>query len=90
MWIIQQVTLGCVIGETRAERQPVVTLCVSCVRSTQAARDLWWTKLNEVVAAEGEHEPKSTNIQVVFYDVDTNIEYVSTQTQCHTVSHPAA
>ncbi|XP_034244424.1 uncharacterized protein LOC117647050 isoform X2 [Thrips palmi] len=46
--------------------------------NTQAARDLWWSKLNEVVASETDHEPKSTNIQVVFYDVDTNIEYCKT------------
>ncbi|XP_052129739.1 uncharacterized protein LOC113211060, partial [Frankliniella occidentalis] len=46
--------------------------------STQAARDLWWTKLNEAVADSTENEPKSTNIQVVFYDMDTNIEYCKT------------
>ncbi|PSN53413.1 hypothetical protein C0J52_21377 [Blattella germanica] len=43
--------------------------------NTQAARDLWWNKLNEVVEAEREKEPRSTNIQVVYYDCSTSIEY---------------
>jgi len=45
---------------------------------TQAARDLWLTKLTEVIASEREKEPRTTNIQVVYYDLATNIEYVST------------
>nr|CAD7571706.1 unnamed protein product [Timema californicum] len=47
-------------------------------RNTQAARDLWWSKLSEVVATERDKEPRSTNIQVVYYDIATSIEYVST------------
>ncbi|KAF4517414.1 hypothetical protein B566_EDAN005023 [Ephemera danica] len=45
---------------------------------TQAARDLWWSKLSEVVASERDKEPSSTNIQVLYYDNATNIEYVKT------------
>lgn len=45
--------------------------------STQAARDLWLNKLTEVISAEREKEPRTTNIQVVYYDLATNIEYVS-------------
>lgn len=44
---------------------------------TQAARDLWLNKLTEVISAEREKEPRTTNIQVVYYDLATNIEYVS-------------
>lgn len=51
--------------------------CNGGVRRTQAARDLWWSKLSEVIAAEREKEPRCTNIQVVYYDIATNIEYVS-------------
>ncbi|KAJ9577110.1 hypothetical protein L9F63_006318, partial [Diploptera punctata] len=43
--------------------------------STQAARDLWWGKMNEVVDIERRREPRSTNIQVVYYDCATSIEY---------------
>lgn len=45
---------------------------------TQAARDLWWNKLNEVLATEREKEPCSTNIQVVYFDLNTSIEYCKT------------
>lgn len=45
--------------------------------STQAARDLWLSKLSEVVNVEKAKEPANTNIQVTFYDQATNIEYVS-------------
>ena len=45
--------------------------------STQAARDLWLNRLTEVISAEREKEPRTTNIQVVYYDLATNIEYVS-------------
>ncbi|KAK7871085.1 hypothetical protein R5R35_010449 [Gryllus longicercus] len=58
-------------GRTRGFRRHVL-------RTTQAARDLWWGKLNEVVAAERAKEPASTNIQVLYYDLATNIEYVKT------------
>jgi hypothetical protein len=44
---------------------------------TQAARDLWWSKLNEVRDCERSKEPRATNIQVLYYDCSTNIEYVS-------------
>ncbi|XP_066994517.2 uncharacterized protein [Anabrus simplex] len=46
--------------------------------NTQAARDLWWNKLNEVVATERNKEPRSTNIQVLYYDLATSIEYCKT------------
>ncbi|XP_075223059.1 uncharacterized protein LOC142325326 isoform X2 [Lycorma delicatula] len=46
--------------------------------TTQAARDLWWSKLSEVLLAEKEKEPVSTNIQVVYYDLSTSIEYCKT------------
>ena len=46
--------------------------------STQAARDLWLTKLSDVVNVEKAKEPANTNIQVTFYDQATNIEYGST------------
>ncbi|XP_069705214.1 uncharacterized protein [Periplaneta americana] len=46
--------------------------------STQAARDLWWGKLNEVLDAEKDKEPRSTNIQVLYYDCATSIEYCKT------------
>ncbi|XP_065213661.1 rho GTPase-activating protein 20-like isoform X3 [Planococcus citri] len=46
--------------------------------STQAARDLWWNKLLEVFRTENEKEPCSTNVQVMYYDSSTNIEYCKT------------
>lgn len=46
--------------------------------STQAARDLWWSKLNEVTDCERGREPRATNIQLLYYDCTTGIEYVST------------
>ncbi|CAH1405678.1 unnamed protein product, partial [Nezara viridula] len=46
--------------------------------STQAARDLWLSKLSEVVNVEKAKEPANTNIQVTFYDQATNIEYCKT------------
>lgn len=51
--------------------------------STQAARDLWWNKLLEVFRTENEKEPCSTNIQVMYYDASTNIEYVSEMTSLY-------
>lgn len=45
--------------------------------STQAARDLWWSKLNEVKDCERSKEPQATNIQLLYYDCATSIEYVS-------------
>lgn len=47
-----------------------------CYR-TQAARDLWWNTLHDVLGKEKEKDPKSTNIQVTYYDLSTSIEYVS-------------
>uniref|UniRef100_A0A1B6DL33 Rho-GAP domain-containing protein n=1 Tax=Clastoptera arizonana TaxID=38151 RepID=A0A1B6DL33_9HEMI len=46
--------------------------------TTQAARDLWWTKLSEVLNTEKEKEPCTTNIQVVYFDLSTSIEYCKT------------
>jgi hypothetical protein len=45
--------------------------------STQAARDIWWSKLNEVMDHERGREPRATNIQLLYYDCATGIEYVS-------------
>lgn len=49
-----------------------------CCR-TQAARDLWWNTLQDVLSKEKEKEPRTTNIQVTYYDLSTAIEYVSTE-----------
>ncbi|XP_073993009.1 rho GTPase-activating protein 20-like isoform X3 [Rhodnius prolixus] len=46
--------------------------------STQAARDLWWAKLTEVVNIEKSKEPCTTNVQVTYYDQATAIEYCKT------------
>ncbi|XP_024080910.1 rho GTPase-activating protein 20-like isoform X3 [Cimex lectularius] len=46
--------------------------------STQAARDLWWSKLADVVSVEKAKEPCTTNIQVIYYDQATSIEYCKT------------
>ncbi|RZF48325.1 hypothetical protein LSTR_LSTR010288 [Laodelphax striatellus] len=46
--------------------------------TTQAGRDLWWSKLTQVLLAEKVKEPVSTNIQVVYYDLNTSIEYCKT------------
>ncbi|KAI5712694.1 hypothetical protein M8J75_010502 [Diaphorina citri] len=54
------------------------TTNVVAVFSTQASRDLWWTKLNEVLVTERLKEPASTNIQVIYFDHNTNIEYCKT------------
>ncbi|XP_063973331.1 rho GTPase-activating protein 20-like [Diachasmimorpha longicaudata] len=45
---------------------------------TAAARDLWWTKLTEIIRGESIKEPADTNIQVVYHDSDTNTEYCKT------------
>lgn len=45
---------------------------------TQAARDLWWSKLNEVRDCERSKEPRATNIQLLYYDCTTSIEYCKT------------
>ncbi|XP_011306051.1 rho GTPase-activating protein 20-like [Fopius arisanus] len=45
---------------------------------TAAARDLWWTKLAEIVRGESIKEPSDTNIQVVYHDSETNTEYCKT------------
>ena len=44
---------------------------------TAAARDLWWSRLSELVREENLKEPPDTNIQVVYHDTETTIEYVS-------------
>uniref|UniRef100_A0A1B6K974 Rho-GAP domain-containing protein n=1 Tax=Graphocephala atropunctata TaxID=36148 RepID=A0A1B6K974_9HEMI len=46
--------------------------------TTQAARDLWWSTLQDVLNKEKEREPRSTNIQVTYYDLSTAIEYCKT------------
>ncbi|XP_054265488.1 rho GTPase-activating protein 20-like isoform X2 [Macrosteles quadrilineatus] len=46
--------------------------------TTQAARDLWWNTLQDVLNKERDKEPRSTNIQVTYYDLSTAIEYCKT------------
>ncbi|XP_066594917.1 rho GTPase-activating protein 20-like isoform X2 [Prorops nasuta] len=45
---------------------------------TAAARDLWWSRLTELVREESMKEPPDTNIQVVYHDNETNTEYCKT------------
>ena len=45
--------------------------------SAAATKDLWYNKLHQVIGAEREKEPRSTTIQVYFYDQVSGIEYVS-------------
>ncbi|XP_071440118.1 uncharacterized protein [Hetaerina americana] len=45
---------------------------------TKAARDQWLSILSEVIAAERDKEPASTNIQVVYYNPSTQVEYCKT------------
>ncbi|XP_046405715.1 rho GTPase-activating protein 20-like isoform X2 [Ischnura elegans] len=46
--------------------------------STKAARDQWLSVLSEVIAVERDKEPPSTNIQVVYYNLSTHVEYCKT------------
>lgn len=45
--------------------------------STQATRNLWWSKLTEESQEEIRKEPPTTNVQVFYQDLTTGIEYVS-------------
>jgi hypothetical protein len=45
--------------------------------STAAAKDLWFSKLKEVIAAGKEKDLSSTNVQITYYDAINRIEYVS-------------
>jgi len=47
------------------------------VYSTQAARDLWWSKLMQESQEEVQKEPPTTNVQVSYQDLIASIEYVS-------------
>lgn len=51
---------------------------ISPVYSTQATRNLWWSKLTEESQEEIRKEPPTTNVQVFYQDLNTGIEYVST------------
>lgn len=44
---------------------------------TSAARDLWWSRLTELVREESGKEPPDTNIQILYHENEANIEYVS-------------
>ncbi|XP_050442931.1 rho GTPase-activating protein 20-like isoform X2 [Adelges cooleyi] len=48
------------------------------VFSTQATRNLWWSKLVEESQEEIRKEPPTTNIQVFYQDLNTGIEYCKT------------
>jgi hypothetical protein len=47
--------------------------------STAATKDLWFNKLQEVIAAGKEREPSATTVQITYYDAINRIEYVSTR-----------
>jgi len=47
--------------------------------STQATRNLWWSKLAEESQEEIRKDPPTTNVQVFYQDLNTGIEYVSTK-----------
>lgn len=74
-----QSLIGCSFASVYFRRIVMYFFCFDFFSfySTQAARDLWWNKLLEVFRTENAKEPGSTNIQVMYYDVGTNIEYVS-------------
>ncbi|BES91920.1 RhoGAP [Nesidiocoris tenuis] len=63
--------VGCFWSNSKKSRKVINSI-------TQAARDLWWSKLTEVVNVEKSKEPLTTNIQVTYYDQATNIEYCKT------------
>ncbi|XP_050530835.1 rho GTPase-activating protein 20-like isoform X2 [Daktulosphaira vitifoliae] len=48
------------------------------VFSTQATRNLWWSKLVEESQEEIRKEPPTTNIQVFYQDLNSGIEYCKT------------
>ncbi|VVC26378.1 Hypothetical protein CINCED_3A017878 [Cinara cedri] len=48
------------------------------VFSTQATRNLWWSKLTEESQEEIRKEPPTTNVQVFYQDLNTGIEYCKT------------
>lgn len=50
------------------------------MHSTQATRNLWWSKLTDESQEEIRKEPPTTNIQVFYQDLNNGIEYVSTYT----------
>lgn len=45
---------------------------------TSAARDLWWSRLTELVREESGKEPPDTNIQILYHENEANIEYSKT------------
>lgn len=57
------------------------------VYSTQAARDLWWSKLMQESQEEVQKEPPTTNVQVSYQDLIASIEYVSVLLQCVLVTN---
>ncbi|KAE9536609.1 hypothetical protein AGLY_007011 [Aphis glycines] len=46
--------------------------------STQATRNLWWSKLAEESQEEIRKDPPTTNVQVFYQDLNTGIEYCKT------------
>lgn len=55
-------------------------VCIIVMHSTQATRNLWWSKLMDESQEEIRKEPPTTNVQVFYQDLNTGIEYVSTFT----------
>lgn len=51
--------------------------------STQATRNLWWSKLTEESQEEIRKEPPTTNVQVFYQDLTNGIEYVSSYKYCN-------
>lgn len=47
------------------------------LNSTQATRNLWWSKLAEESQEEIRKDPPTTNVQVFYQDLNTGVEYVS-------------
>ncbi|KAL5241046.1 hypothetical protein ACI65C_008456 [Semiaphis heraclei] len=48
------------------------------VFSTQATRNLWWSKLAEESQEEIRKDPPTTNVQVFYQDLNTGVEYCKT------------
>ena len=45
--------------------------------SSQAERDLWWSKLAQLTSLEREHSPAGASINITYFDNSTNFEHVS-------------
>ncbi len=45
--------------------------------STPGQKTLWWERLTELVSKERSHTPRSTNVQISYFEQATNFEHVS-------------